>query len=147
MNENEEEMCKFCYKTMHFFDTTAEYICKNCGYTIQTNVFIDQFDDYSRVNTRKNNQNQQKKSKKDIKLPKFIKNEHIILFKNGINEIKKYSKGNKRWMQNDLILALMIFHILDDQYRDFVKTFDKSSKSINRLEKRIMEIINIINST
>lgn len=144
MNENEEEMCKFCHKTMHFFDTTAEYICKNCGYTIQTNVFIDQFDDYSRVNMRKNNQNHQKKSKKEIKIPIFIKSNHNVLIQNGINEIKMKSK-DKKYRINDIILALIIVHNLDNEYIEFIKTYDKSSKSIKRLEDRIMNIVTLLN--
>jgi len=72
-----EEYCRICNVEMQLFENEAEIVCTQCGYTIQTDVFIDQYEDFQR--SRCKSFINVKKTEYKPKLPYFIKNEHKIL--------------------------------------------------------------------
>lgn len=141
MSENEEH-CRFCKIPLQLFENEAEYVCTKCGYTIQTNVFIDQYEDFQR--SRCKSFTNVKKTEYKPKIPYFIKNEHKTIFVNGIEVIRRKS-GKRKFRINEMILATIISNRLEDHYDDFIRSFNKNNNKImKKLEKRLSDIINVM---
>jgi len=136
-----EEYCRICNVEMQLFENEAEIVCTQCGYTIQTDVFIDQYEDFQR--SRCKSFINVKKTEYKPKLPYFIKNEHKTIFVNGIEVIHKKS-GKRKFRINEMVLATIVINRLEDHYDHFIRSFNKNNKIMKKLEKRLSDIINII---